>query len=377
MMSLIQHTGGSSVAEAARTKSSNRKMIEIPGARKIATELLPGFSRRLAAMLSAGMPIVASLNALERQVRDLNFKIVITKLKRSVENGSSFSESLRQFPAVFDNLYCNMIRGGETSGQLPETIARLSDFLQASVRLRKKVKSAMMYPLIVLSIAAGITAVLLVFVVPVFADLFAQFKGHLPAPTQALLTLSALGKRYGLLAAVALAGLVILFKKWKATPAGAHACDRVMLSVPVFGDLNRNVASARFARTFAQLTRSGVPILTALEISAGATGNKIAEEVVLDSRKTVENGEPLSEAMLKQTVFPGMLAEMLQAGEKTGKVDQMLDCIADFYDEEVEITLNGLTSLLEPLLMVFLGVIIGGIVICMFLPIFKIPTMIS
>jgi len=362
-------------AKAASRKSTKRKAV--PGAKKIVNELLPGFSRQLAAMLSAGMPIVATLDALHDQTDNPNFKGVISRLKASIENGSAFSDALRQFPSIFDDLYSNMVQGGEMGGQLAETIGRLAGFLEASAKLRRKVKSAMMYPVIILCIAITIAIGMIVFIVPVFGEMFADFGAALPAPTQMLLNLSGILKRNGIYMIVAIVVLVFFFKRWKATPAGAYAFDEMLLKAPVFGDLRKRVASARFARTFGQLIRSGVPILQSLEIVSGATGSIVAGRIITHAAKAVENGEPLSSAMLKQTVFPILLVRMLQAGEKTGKIDEMMDSIADFYDDEVETMLSGLTSLMEPLLMVFLGVVIGGIVMCMFLPIFKMGEIVS
>jgi type IV pilus assembly protein PilC len=317
------------------------------------------------------MPIVASLDALEEQTETPGFKVVIGRVKKSIENGSAFSEALRQFPSIFNELYANMVKGGETGGQLAETIARLAGFLESSSKLKRKVKSAMMYPVIVLCIALLIATGLITFVVPVFGDMFKDFGKALPAPTQFLLNLSKFFKKYGIFVIMGIVGVIIAFKKWKATPKGAYAFDKFVLMAPVFGELNKKVAAARFSRTFGQLIRSGVPILTVLEIVAGATGNKVTGKIITDARAYVEKGEPLSNALINQTVFPPMLVRMLQAGEKTGKIDEMMDSIADFYDDEVETMLGGLTSLLEPLLMIFLGVIIGGIVLAMFLPIFK------
>lgn len=364
-------------AKSAGKAKGRGKSKSIPGAKKIAADLLPSFSRQLSAMLSAGMPIVSSLEALEEQSDNPNFKVVIAQVKRSIENGSAFSEALRQFPSIFDDLYANMVKGGETGGQLAETIGRLAGFLEASSRLKRKVKSAMMYPVIVLCIACGIAIAMIVFIVPVFGDMFADFGADLPKPTQILLDLSDLMKKYGIYMIIAVVASIVAFKKWKATPQGAYTFDKFALKAPVFGELGKKVASARFARTFGQLIHSGVPILSALEIVSGATGNRVAGKVVMEARKAVEKGDPLSSAMMEQTVFPTMLVRMLQAGEKTGKVDEMMDSIADFYDDEVDTMLSGLTTLLEPLLMVFLGVIIGGIVICMFLPIFKMGDIVS
>ncbi len=366
--------GARESAAAKRPQLAERRPTRkqrIPSSRKIVTDQLPSFSRQLASMLSAGMPIVTCLETLEEQTDHPGFKPVIRQVSRNIENGSALSEALRQFPSIFDDLYCNMVRGGETGGQLAETIGRLAGFLESSAKLRRKVKSAMMYPTIVLCIALGIATAMILFIVPVFGEMFEDFGAKLPAPTQFLLDLSNSARKYGVYVVLCIVGLVIAFKKWKASPRGAYAMDSLALKLPVFGELNRKVASARFARTFGQLIRSGVPILDALNIVSGATGNNVASAVIRGAREFVEKGEPLSSGMKNQTVFPVILVRMLQAGEKTGKVDDMMDNIADFFDDEVETMLSGLTSLLEPLLMVFLGVIIGGIVMCMFLPIFK------
>ena len=356
----------------AQKSTLKAKAKKIPGAAKIQQKSLPTFSRQLSAMLSAGMPILASLEALEEQSDNPNFKYVLSQVKRNIENGSPFSDALRQFPSIFDDLYANMVKGGESGGQLAETIGRLAGFLEASAKLKRKVKSAMMYPTIVLCMALSIATGMIVFIVPVFADMFAGLGGELPGPTQVLMDISILIRENALVVILVVTGLVIGFKKWKQTPSGAYALDKFALNAPVFGELNKKVASSRFARTFAQLIRSGVPILSALDIVSGATGNRVAGNIIINSKAALEKGETLSSAMINQTVFPLMLVRMLQAGEKTGKVDEMMDNIADFYDDEVETMLAGLTSLLEPLLMVVLGVLIGGIVICMFLPIFKI-----
>jgi len=343
----------------------------IAGAKKIRAKELPAFSRQLSAMLLAGIPLVQTLNALEDQTSDKNFKIVIAGLKNYLEGGSSFSEALSHYPTIFDGLYRNMIMAGESGGQLGETAARLAGFLEASAKLSRKVKSAMSYPIIVLCIAIGIATAMILFIVPVFGDMFADFGAELPGPTQFLLNLSAGVKKYGIFIVAALIVAVVVFSKWKRTKSGAYKCAATALKFPVLGELNQKVAASRFARTFAHLLQSGVPILRAMEIVAGATGNNVFETVLLNARETVERGEPLSKALGQYTCFPKLLLHMLAAGEKAGKVDEMMENIAGFYDDEVDTMLDALTSLIEPLLMVFLGVVIGGIVISMFLPIFK------
>ncbi len=362
---------------AAPKAGAKGKSNKVPGAKKIVQKSLPSFSRQLSAMLAAGMPIIASLEALEEQADSPHFKHVIGVVRKNIENGSALSDALRQFPSIFDDLYCNMVRGGESGGQLAETIDRLAGFLEDSAKLRRKVKSAMMYPTIVLCLALAISAGLIIFIVPVFADMFSGLGGDLPAPTQVLMNISDAIRDNALVVIVVFAVIVFAFKKWKSTPSGAYNFDKFMLAAPVFGELNKKVAASRFARTFGQLIRSGVPILTSIDIVAGATGNRVTGEIVMKSKASLEKGDVLSSALLNQTVFPLMLVRMLQAGEKTGKVDEMMDNIADFYDDEVETMLAGLTSLLEPLLMIVLGVLIGGIVICMFLPIFKIGEVIQ
>lgn len=354
-----------------------KKQIKIPGAAKIQIQDLPSFSRQLAAMLSAGMPIVASLEALEEQTGNPHFKPVIARVKGHIENGAALSEAMGSNSAVFDELYVNMVRGGESGGQLAETIDRLAGFLENSAKLRRKVKGAMMYPIIVLCIAISISIGMIMFIVPVFADMFADFGADLPGPTRFLMNLSDSLRAYGIYIFGACVVAAVTFSKWKATPNGALVMDGVALKAPVMGELVRKIASARFARTFSQLIRSGVPILGALEIVSGATGNKVAGNVISDARDTVERGDSLSSAMLTQTVFPSMLVRMLSAGEKTGKIDEMMDNIADFYEDEVETALGGLTSMIEPLLMIFMGVVVGFILVAMFMPMFKLGQVVS
>ncbi len=357
-----------------RTRTStlrSQRKGRIAGARRIKAKELPPFSRQLSAMLLAGMPLIQALDALEDQTSDKHFKILVAGLKNNIQAGAAFSEALSHYPAVFDDLYINMMKAGETGGQLGETAGRLAGFLEDAAKLSRKVKSAMSYPVIVLCLAIGIAIAMIIFIVPVFAGMFADFDAKLPAPTQFLVNLSQVMRHYSLAMLAALVAGAVLFRQWKNTPAGSYRLAGLMLKLPVLGELNRRVATSRFARTFAQLLQSGVPILRAMEIVSGATGNKVFEQVILDARSIVEKGEPISNALMQHACFPRLLIHMLAAGEKTGKVDEMMQSIADFYDSEVEAMLDGLTALIEPLLMVFLGVVIGGVVVSMFLPIFK------
>ena len=363
--------GPRKVVAAQVTRTARKGVGRVRGAGKIVEKDLAPFSRQMAAMLSAGMPIVAALETLEEQAANPNFKLVIGSLKRNIEGGASFSESLQQIPDVFDVLYVNMVRAGEQSGQFAETMRRIGELLEASAKLRRKVKSAMTYPVVVLSLSLIIATGMIIFIVPVFAGMFSDFGGKLPAPTQFLVDLSAAAKKYAIIIIPSIMIAVWSFKKWKKTTAGAWAMDSMVLRAPVFGVLIQKVAVARFSRTLSQLVQSGVPILNALEIVAKAAGNLVIEAAIMSARKSVEHGDTLSSGLEGKDCIPKLVVRMLSAGEKTGKVDEMLASVADTFDDEVENMLASLTSLLEPLLMVFLGVIIGGIVVCMFLPIFK------
>lgn len=357
--------GGKAPAKGAK------KMKSVPGAGKIVATILPGFSRQFGAMLAAGMPMVSVLKALEEQTDNKNFKPVIADICASIEAGTQLSEALRQYPSVFDNLYCNMVAGGEKSGELSETIARLSGFLESSAKLRRKVKSALMYPTVVLTMSIIISVALIMFVVPVFGEMFSDFGQNLPAPTQFLLDASAFMRSNWIVVFGAIGAGIFAFKKWKSSEAGAYSWDKFMLNAPVFGKLNRLVVAARFARMLSQMMRSGVPIIGALKIVAGSTGNAVAGKIVEGAAATVEKGEPLSSALINQTIYPISMVRMLQAGEKTGSVNEMMDSVATYYEDEVDNMVAGLTSLLEPLLMAFMGALIGGLVVSMFLPIFK------
>ncbi len=358
-------------AQPSAKGAQQKKKGTVVGAKNIRNKELAPFSRQLSAMLLAGIPLLQCLDALEDQASDKNFKVLLVGLKNSLAAGASFSECLSQYPEVFDTLYINMVKAGESGGQLGETVGRLATFLEAAARLNRKVKSAMSYPVIVLTIAIAIAIAMIVFIVPVFAKMFADFGAKLPGLTQFMVDLSSFMRHYGVFIVLAGGGGFFAFKKWKRTEQGALQLAIFALKLPVLGELNRKVATSRFARTFAQLLKSGVPILQAMEIVSGATGNKFFENVILSARTVVEQGEPLSTALVKYKCFPKLLIHMLSAGEKTGKIDEMMQSIADFYDDEVEAMLDSLTSMIEPLLMIFLGVVIGTIVISMFLPIFK------
>jgi type IV pilus assembly protein PilC len=338
---------------------------------KVKAQDLVVFTRQLATMMDAGLPLVQSLTALEEQTDSPSLKPVVRQTTEQVEQGHAFSEALAEHPKVFNKLYVSMVEAGETGGLLAEILDRLACYLEASSRLKKKVKSAMTYPVIVCVVALGIALFLIVKVIPIFGGIYKDFGAQLPAPTQILIDISDFVRTYFILAMGSLAGLVFAIVKFKRTRRGTALWDRMKLRLPVFGKLVHKICISRYSRTFAALLRSGVPILETLRIVGQSSGNTVVEAAVLKTANSIEHGDNLAVALGQHKIFPPMLVRMISAGEQTGKVDVMLEKISDFYDEEIEATLTGLTSLIEPLLIVFLGVVVGSIVICMFLPIFK------
>ncbi len=354
--------------------------LQAGSARKAGTKRLQGkvkaqdlvvFTRQLATMLDAGLPLVQSLTALEEQTDSKAFKPIIRSVMQKVEAGESFSKALAAYPKVFNRLYVSMVEAGETGGLLAEILDRVAGYLEASARLKKKIKSAMAYPTIVCVIAICIALFLLIKVIPIFADIYKDFGAKLPAPTQMLIHVSDLLRRYFFIFVGLVGALVFVLFKLKKTRRGAEVWDRVRLRFPVFGKLVHKICISRFSRTFAALLRSGVPILETLRIVGQSSGNTQVEYAVEKTANSIERGDNLALALGQHSIFPPMLIRMVAAGEQTGKVDVMLEKISDFYDEEIEATLSALTSLIEPLLIVFLGVVVGTIVVCMFLPIFK------
>ena len=335
------------------------------------------FTRQLATMIDAGLAMVQSLQALAEQTENKVTRDVIKDITTRVEGGDSFSDALQKHPKVFNRLYFSMVSAGEKGGLLAEILARLATYQENTARLRKKVKSAMMYPTVVSVVAIGITIFLLVKVVPVFGDVFSQLGGNLPTPTKYLIALSNFLQHYCILILLVVGAVVGGWLYYIKTPAGLKFWDAKRITLPIFGQIAHKICLARFARTMASLVKSGVPILEVLSIVQNTVGNVIMEEAVKEASADIEKGEGISTAIGKHPVFPTMIVRMMTAGEQTGKIDSMLERVADFLDEEIETTLDGLTSMIEPLLIVFLGVVVGGIVICMFLPIFKLSDLVS
>ena len=338
------------------------------------------FTRQLSTMIEAGISLVQALTALYDQCdpkRQKSLRHIISDVTTRVQGGETFHESIAKHPRVFDRLFVSMVKAGEHGGLLAEILDRLAGFLEASARLRKKVKSAMTYPVIVICIAFAITTFLIVKVVPIFGEIFKDFGSKLPAPTQFLIDVSDFmrGEWYFLIGGAV--GIVFGTRTFLRSTRGKQIWDKWKLKLPVFGPLIHKICMSRFARTFAQLIRSGVPILEVLDIVGGASGNHVVEMSIRGVSSDVEKGDNLSVALSKKPIFPPMMLRMVAAGEATGKIDTMLEKMADFWDEEIEAMLDALTSLIEPLLIVFLGVIVGGIVIAMFLPIFKLNEVVS
>ena len=338
------------------------------------------FTRQLSTMIEAGISLVQALTALYDQCdakRQKSLRHIISDVTTRVQGGETFHESIAKHPRVFDRLFVSMVKAGEHGGLLAEILDRLAGFLEASARLRKKIKSAMTYPVIVICIAMAITTFLIVKVVPIFGEIFQDFGSKLPAPTQFLIDVSDFMRGEWYYLVLGIGGVFFGIRTFLRSTRGKQFWDRWKLKLPVFGPLVHKICMSRFARTFAQLIRSGVPILEVLDIVGGASGNHVVETSINGVSSDVEKGDNLSVALSKKPIFPPMMLRMVAAGEATGKIDTMLEKMADFWDEEIEALLDALTSLIEPMLIVFLGVIVGGIVIAMFLPIFKLNEVVS
>lgn len=335
------------------------------------------FTRQLSTMIDAGLAMVQSLQALQEQTSNKAMRDVIKDITTRVEGGDGFSEALSKHPKVFNKLYVCMVGAGERGGLLAEILGRLATYLENTARLRKKVKSAMMYPVGVTVVALSITTFLLVKVVPVFGEIYGGFGAKLPGPTQTLIDLSHWLQKwiYLILPAVGLG--IYGWLMWIKTAKGREFWDKYRIRIPMFGHIAHKICLARFTRTLASMVRSGVPILEVMGIVANTCGNVVMGKAIRVATTDIEKGEGLAHAVSKHPIFPSMLIRMMTAGEQTGKLEQMLERVSDFYDDEVETILSGLTSLIEPLLIVFLGTTVGGIAICMFLPIFKMSEIVN
>ena len=329
------------------------------------------FARQFATMINAGLPLIQCLDILQAQQENKTFKSMLKDIKESVESGSTLADALGKYPAIFDDLFVNMVAAGETAGILDTILNRLSEYMEKAQRLKKQVKSAMTYPVIVLVVAVLVISVILVFVIPVFKEMFEDFGGALPVPTQIVVNMSEFVQSNILYVIVGIVIFVFLFRRFYATEKGRALVDNYMLKIPIFGALLRKVAVAKFTRTLGTMVGSGVPILDALNITAKTSGNKSVETAIMKTRSAISEGQTMAAPLGETGVFPSMVCQMVAVGESTGALDSMLAKIADYYDEEVDAAVATLTSMIEPFMMVFLGATIGGLVIAMYLPIFQ------
>ena len=352
-------------------KEKSAKAAAGGGGGKIKMDDLVIFSRQLATMVDAGIPLVGALDALQDQMESKGFKNVIKKVRNDVEGGLSLSEALNKQPNVFSEFFINMVKAGESSGQLDEILDRVAVYMEKTLALIRKVKSSLIYPAVVIFMAITITTFLIVKVVPTFESIFVTIGVELPLPTKILITISKILRQWLPLVVVGLVVGIVALVRVIRTDKGKLVFDTLLLKLPVLGPLLKKVAIARFARTLSTLQKSGVAILTALEIVGKTSGNKVIEAAVFKTKSSIKEGESIAQPLTASRVFPPMVTRMISVGEQTGKLEEMLGKVADFYESEVDTAVSGLTSLIEPLIIAFLGVVVGGIVVSMFLPIVK------
>jgi type IV pilus assembly protein PilC len=355
--------------EEAETKFSLR--------RKVPEKSIVIFTRQFATMINAGLPLVQCLGILAAQQENPAFARIISQVKGDVESGQSLAEALKKHPKIFNDLYVNLVEAGEAGGILDVILSRLSSYIEKLQKLKKKVKGALVYPAVVISVAVLVMAVILIFVIPVFEKMFKDFGHALPTPTQFVIALSRFVKNNFIYLIIALVGMVLVFRQFYRTSWGKYLLDDLSLRLPVFGPLLRKVAVAKFTRTFGTMVGSGVPILEALDIVARSAGNKIIEKALVKARSSISQGKTIAEPLEESKIFPVMVTQMIHVGESSGELDTMLTKIADFYDDDIDAAVATMTSMLEPILMVVLGTLIGGLVISMYLPIFRMAAVLT
>lgn len=364
-----------------KAKAGNVDILALPGIRavfhRVKTKHVMVFTRQFATLIDAGLPIIRSLAILSEQVESIIFKEKIQQISKDIEGGSTLSDALAKHPKTFDNLYVNMVRAGEIGGVLEAVLNKIAEFLEKRQAIIGKVRSAMMYPLVVVILAACIVAFILIFIVPKFKDIYDQLGAELPGPTQILVTAGNILANQTIWVVIALVILFFIYKKINATKEGKYRIDQLKLKIPVFGQLFRKTAIVRFSGTLSTLITSGVPILQALDICRETSGNEVVTRALTEVYESVKEGESIHEPLSKCKVFPPLVVHMVAVGEETGAIDQMLTKVSEAYEREVDDTVNALTSILEPVLIVFLGVIVGAIVIALYLPLFNIPKIVG
>jgi type IV pilus assembly protein PilC len=357
-------------AAKAAAKAAAEKKAKPPKSKSVPAKNLAIFTRQFSVMIDAGLPLVQCLDILGKQEPHKGFSAAILKVREDVEGGAALADAMKKHPKTFDALYSNMIAAGEAGGILDTILKRLAVYIEKNVKLKGDVKSAMIYPVAVIVIAAVVVGAILWKVIPTFAALFSGLGAQLPMPTRVVIEASNMLVAYGWILIVALGAIGYALKSYYATPGGRHTIDALLLKAPILGGILRKVAVARFCRTLSTLLASGVPILDGLDITARTAGNAIIEDAIQTTRTSIERGETISAPLRETNVFPSMVVQMINVGETTGALDAMLSKIADFYEEEVDTAVAGLLTLMEPVMIAFLGVVVGGIVIAMYMPIF-------
>lgn len=359
------------VASEVREKSGGVS-FRLPTIKKgVSIRDLVIFTRQFSTMVNAGLPLVQCLDILSKQAESAAFRQIVAEVMHDVESGSTLAEAMAKRPAAFDNLYVNMVDAGEAGGILDDILARLAGYLEKAEALRRKVKSALTYPSVVLVVALGATTFMLLFIIPTFAKVFADFGGELPMATRVVLGLSNFLKGFWWLIILSIGGTIFTLRRIYRTDSGKMKFDRFFLRIPVFGDIIRKASIARFTRTLGTMISSGVPILSALDITARTAGNKVIEQAILMTKASIGEGETIAAPLKESKVFPPMVVQMISVGEETGALDKMLDKIANFYDEEVNVAVDTLTSIIEPIMIVIMGTLVGGMVVAMYMPMFK------
>jgi len=358
----------------AKAKEIN---IRMPWENRVSVKDLGVFTRQFATMINAGLPMVQCLDILGRQTEKEFFRTSILQVTSDVEGGATLGESLARHPKIFSRLYVNMVEAGEAGGILDVILGRLAVYLEKADALQRKIKGAMTYPTVVCVVALGATIFMLMFIIPTFARMFSDFGGELPLPTKIVMGLSDFLRGYWYILAAGLGALVVGVNRYYKTSGGKLTIDRLLLRIPVLGMVIRKGAVARFTRTLGTLISSGVPILNGLEITARTSGNRVVEEAVMATRDSISQGNTISEPLKMSGVFPPMVTQMISVGEQTGALDEMLDKIANFYDDEVDSAVDALTSIIEPAMIVIMGVIVGGMLVAMYLPMFKLISVVA
>lgn len=372
---LLRRQGYKAIEVKLKSKDISEYLPFLKG--KVKEKNVVVFCRVFSTMINAGLPLIQCLDLLAQQEQNKNFAKIIRLIKEDIEGGTSLTNALKKYPQIFDDLFVNLIAAGEAGGMLDVILERLSNYMEKALRLKRKVKGAMTYPIAVLVIAVAVVALLLLKVIPVFKKMFEGMGGQLPGPTQFLITASEFTQHYFIYIVAVFVVIYMIFLRFYKTEKGRLIVDAMLLKLPVFGILLKKVAVAKFSRTLSTMMTSGVPILEGLSIVSKTSGNKIVENALLKTRQSISEGKTIAEPLSETGIFPPMVIQMISVGEATGALDSMLTKIANFYDEEIDVAVDSMTALLEPVMMVFLGGIVGGMIIAMYLPIFKLASVVG